>query len=302
MNIFFRKPFFRHLDKLPKKHFAHLHTICVFFKIPKKHYKTGEKQAKKILDQVLTQPWTRFWLKKPQILDQVLTLQHIYIYRWLWVDASTFGWCITHSARPTLENQFLPRVFAKNAKMLVNLFWQAFLFHCFFFFFIFVLFPPCSSSLPAFLDILKPNLCSNGASSGYYMYICCRVKMAKFRPCFFWKSSSTKQILMLECWPSRGPKNGQKHGQHFNSTLASILAVIFGPKLSSFLVAKNSETHIFIVLYEEYRTHPQKRSRQKTCKNCSSRVWKTSKVEAQSPTTSSCEGKARTRRETTEKN
>ena len=48
--------------------------------MPKKHYKIGEKQAKQILDQVLTQPWTKFWLKKNQILDQVLTLQHIYIY------------------------------------------------------------------------------------------------------------------------------------------------------------------------------------------------------------------------------
>ena len=47
--------------------------------MPKKHYKIGEKTNKKnlgpgfdaTLDQVLTQ--------KPQILDQVLTLQHIYI-------------------------------------------------------------------------------------------------------------------------------------------------------------------------------------------------------------------------------
>ena len=46
----------------------------MFFKIPKKHYKTGEKQAKKILDQVLTQPWTKFWRKKPQILDQVSSM------------------------------------------------------------------------------------------------------------------------------------------------------------------------------------------------------------------------------------
>ena len=28
----------------------------------------------------MTQPWTKFWRKKTQILDQVLTLQHIYIY------------------------------------------------------------------------------------------------------------------------------------------------------------------------------------------------------------------------------
>ena len=79
---FFRKPFFDTLTNCPKIIFAPLHTICVFFfKIPQKHYKIGEKQAKKILDQVLTQPWTKFWRKKKkQILDQVLTLQHIHIY------------------------------------------------------------------------------------------------------------------------------------------------------------------------------------------------------------------------------
>ena len=76
--FFEKKTLFWHPDKLPKNIFAPLHTICVF-KIPKKHYKTGET-SKKILDQVLTQPWTKFWFKKPQILDQVLTLQHIYIY------------------------------------------------------------------------------------------------------------------------------------------------------------------------------------------------------------------------------
>ena len=63
-----------------KKLFSHPYTLFVFFKIPKKHYKIGENKQKKILDQVLTQPWTKFWLKKPQIVDQVLALQHIYIY------------------------------------------------------------------------------------------------------------------------------------------------------------------------------------------------------------------------------
>ena len=55
------------------------HYLCAFFKIPEKHYKIGGKQATRILDQVLMQLWTKFWLNKPQILDQVLTLQHIYI-------------------------------------------------------------------------------------------------------------------------------------------------------------------------------------------------------------------------------
>ena len=78
MHIFFENPFLT-TWQIAKKLFSHPYTLFVFFKIPKKHYKIGEKQAKKnlgpsfdaTLDQVLTQ--------KTQILDQVLTLQHIYI-------------------------------------------------------------------------------------------------------------------------------------------------------------------------------------------------------------------------------
>ena len=81
VHIFFRKPFFWHLDKLPKNYFrTPTHYLC-FLRYPKNTIKLGKNKQKKILDQVLTQPWTRFWLKKPQILDQVLTLQHIYICR-----------------------------------------------------------------------------------------------------------------------------------------------------------------------------------------------------------------------------
>ena len=72
---FFRKPFFWHPDKLPKKYFRTPYTLFVILNIPIKHYKSGENKQTSILDQVLTQPWTKFWLKKPQILDQVLTLQ-----------------------------------------------------------------------------------------------------------------------------------------------------------------------------------------------------------------------------------
>ena len=46
--FFFENPFFWQPDKLPKK-FSHPYTLFVFFKIPKKHYKIGEKQAKKNL-------------------------------------------------------------------------------------------------------------------------------------------------------------------------------------------------------------------------------------------------------------
>ena len=82
---FFSKTLFWHLDKLPKNYFrTPTHYLC-FLRYPKNTIKLGKNKQKKILDQVLTQPWTRFWLKKRQILDQVLTLQHIYIYTYvLW--------------------------------------------------------------------------------------------------------------------------------------------------------------------------------------------------------------------------
>ena len=41
------------------------------------HYLCFLRTTKKHLDQVSMQPWTKFWLRKPQILDQVLTLQHL---------------------------------------------------------------------------------------------------------------------------------------------------------------------------------------------------------------------------------
>ena len=60
---FFSKTLFLTPWQTAKKLFSHPYTLFVFFKIPKKHYKTGEKQANKnlgpgfdaTLDQVLTQ-------------------------------------------------------------------------------------------------------------------------------------------------------------------------------------------------------------------------------------------------------
>ena len=63
---FFSKTLFLTPWQTAKKLFSHPYTLFVSFKIPPKHYQTGEKQAKKILDQVLTQPWTKFWLKNPK--------------------------------------------------------------------------------------------------------------------------------------------------------------------------------------------------------------------------------------------
>ena len=88
---FFPKPSFDTLTNCQKIIFAPLYTICVFFKITKTHYKIGVKQAKTnlgpsfdaTLDQGLTQ--------KTQILDQVLTLQHI-IYTCIYACCEVINW------------------------------------------------------------------------------------------------------------------------------------------------------------------------------------------------------------------
>ena len=89
-HFFFGNPF---LDTLTncQKIFEHPYTLFEILNTPKNTYKTWEKQAKIILDQVLTQPWTKFWLKKPQILDQVLTLQHI-IMPYMYICCKVKNW------------------------------------------------------------------------------------------------------------------------------------------------------------------------------------------------------------------
>ena len=62
---FFSKTLFWHPDKLPKIIFAP-YTLFVFFRQPKNTIKLGENKQNKILDQVLTQPWTKFDSKKPK--------------------------------------------------------------------------------------------------------------------------------------------------------------------------------------------------------------------------------------------
>ena len=91
MYILFRKPFFWHPDKLQKNYFrTPTHYLC-FFKIPKK-----QSKQTKILDQVLTQPWTKFWRKKnPNLGPSFYATAHIYIYIererscWRWWKAGT---------------------------------------------------------------------------------------------------------------------------------------------------------------------------------------------------------------------
>ena len=76
---FFSKTLFWQPDKLPKIYFrTPTHYLC-FSKIPKKHYKIGENKQNKILDQVLTQPWTKFDSKKTKSWTK-FWLYSIYIY------------------------------------------------------------------------------------------------------------------------------------------------------------------------------------------------------------------------------
>ena len=95
MHIFFENPFLT-TWQIAKKLFSHPYTLFVFLRYPQNTIKLGKKTSKKnlgpsfdaTLDQALTQ--------KPQILDQVLTLQHIYtyiyIYTYLSLSLSSSPW------------------------------------------------------------------------------------------------------------------------------------------------------------------------------------------------------------------
>ena len=61
---------------IPPTIFWHDVTLFVFSKVPKKHYKNGEKQWKKNLDKFLTLDLDQYLTLE----DQFLTLQYIYIY------------------------------------------------------------------------------------------------------------------------------------------------------------------------------------------------------------------------------
>ena len=80
MQFSFRKPHFDNPKFCKNTILTHCDTICVTKKA-KKHYKTGEKTAKKNLDQFLTYNLDQFLTYKTPNLGPVLTLQHIYICR-----------------------------------------------------------------------------------------------------------------------------------------------------------------------------------------------------------------------------
>ena len=79
-------------------------TKCTFFRLrcPKQTIRLGKNKPKKILDQVLTQPWAKFWLKKTQILDQVLTLQHISLFAFISCPVLSFFLSFSLSLSHTL--------------------------------------------------------------------------------------------------------------------------------------------------------------------------------------------------------
>ena len=81
MQFSFQKPHFWHPPNFAKTLFWHTVALFVFLKMPKKHYKTGEKQWKKNLDQFLTLNLDQFLTLKPPNLGPVFNFTaYIYIY------------------------------------------------------------------------------------------------------------------------------------------------------------------------------------------------------------------------------
>ena len=81
VHIFFRIPFFTPWQTA-KNIFLHTYTLFVFFKMPQNTLKLG-KTSKTILDQALTQPWTKLWLKKTKSWTKFWlynTYKYIHIY------------------------------------------------------------------------------------------------------------------------------------------------------------------------------------------------------------------------------
>ena len=104
MHFFVQSTFFDTSTTCKNNISAPLHTICDFKMHPQKHYKTRGKQAKQILDQFLTQPWTNFWLKKGLILDQ-FWLYSIY-YKFI-ITSAWSAW-VARSLWTHLSVTFIP--------------------------------------------------------------------------------------------------------------------------------------------------------------------------------------------------
>ena len=81
MQFSFRKPHFWHPPNFAKTLFWHTVALFVFLKMPKKHYKIGEKTANKNLDQFLTLDLDQFLtLETPNLGPAFNSTAYIYIY------------------------------------------------------------------------------------------------------------------------------------------------------------------------------------------------------------------------------
>ena len=86
MQFSFRKPHFWHSQNFAKTLFWHTVALFVFLKMPKKHYKTGEKTAKKNLDQFLTLDLDQFvTLETPNLGPVFNSTAYIYIYIYIYI-------------------------------------------------------------------------------------------------------------------------------------------------------------------------------------------------------------------------
>ena len=92
--IFFSKPSFLTSPKFCKTLFWHIVALFLFLKMPRKHYKTGEKQWKKNLDQFLTLSLDQFLTLKPPNLGPVFNFT-AYIYTHIHTFVKDLIWWAT---------------------------------------------------------------------------------------------------------------------------------------------------------------------------------------------------------------
>ena len=89
MQFSFRKPHFWHPQNFAKTLFWHTVALFVFLKMPKKHYKTGEKQQKKIGPVFNTRLGPVLTLETPNLGPVFNSTAYIYIY--VYADESDNG-------------------------------------------------------------------------------------------------------------------------------------------------------------------------------------------------------------------
>ena len=94
MQFSFRKPHFWHSQNFAKTLFWHTVALFVFLKMPKKHYKTGEKTAKQNLDQFLTLDLDQFLTLETPNLGPVFN-STAYIYTYIYMATPSWDHCVS---------------------------------------------------------------------------------------------------------------------------------------------------------------------------------------------------------------